>query len=133
MAKADIIKEFASLKGVGKAKAELLYDSGFDSLDKLKKASIKDLTKVKGVNEKFDKDIKDQLKETKEKKPKEEAKAKKEKVEKPKPKEKPKEEKPKTKKKEKEEEIEEEEVEEEEAYKVKKKPKISECHAIKNE
>ena len=65
MAKADIIKEFASLKGVGKAKAELLYDSGFNSLEKLKKASVKDLTKVKGVNEKFAKDIIEQLKETK--------------------------------------------------------------------
>ena len=130
MAKADIIKEFASLKGVGKAKAELLYDSGFDSLEKLKKASVKDLTKVKGVNEKFAKDIREQLKETKEKKPKETAKPKAEKkVEKPKPKakeektteEKPK--KPKAKKKEEDEEIEEEE--EEEVYKVKKKPELS--------
>ena len=79
MAKEDVIKEFTTLKGVGKAKAELLYDNGFNSLDKLKKASVEDLLKVKGVNEKFAKDIKSQLGEIKTK-PKQ---VKKPKVEKP--------------------------------------------------
>jgi len=51
MTKEDVVKEFSSLKGVGKAKAELLYENGFNSSDKLKKASVKDLTKIKGVNE----------------------------------------------------------------------------------
>ena len=62
MAKKDVVNKFKSLKNVGESKAELLYDSGFDSLDKLKKASIEDLTKVKGISENFAIDIKDQLK-----------------------------------------------------------------------
>jgi ERCC4-type nuclease len=69
----DVVKQFTSLKGIGKAKAELLYNNGLDSLDKLKKASIEELTKIKGINEKFAKDIKDQLKA--EAKPKETAKS----------------------------------------------------------
>ena len=134
MAKDDVIKEFTKIKGVGKAKAELLYDKGFDSLDKLKKATIKDLAKVEGITETIAKNIKDQLKETKAAKTKA---PKKKKVEKPKEKEeKPKaekkaelkakpekkEKKPKAAKKEEEEE---EPEEEEEEYKVKKKPKLS--------
>jgi large subunit ribosomal protein L32e len=133
MAKEDVIKEFTKIKGVGKAKAELLYDKGFDSLDKLKKATTKDLAKVEGITETITKNIKDQLKETKAAKTKA---PKKKKVEKPKEKEeKPKaekkaepkaqpekkEKKPKAAKKEEEE----EHPEEEEKYKVKKKPKLS--------
>jgi len=121
MTKEDVIKEFTALKGVGKAKAELLYDNGFNSLDKLKKASVEDLLKVKGVNEKFAKDIKSQLGEVKTK-PKQ---AKKPKVEKPKVKK----EKEKKAEVDEEEEEEEEEVEiveeEEEEYKAKKKPELS--------
>jgi large subunit ribosomal protein L32e len=130
MAKEDAIKEFTKIKGVGKAKAELLYDKGFDSLDKLKKATTKDLAKVEGITETIAKNIKDQLKETKVAKIKA---PKKKKVEKPKEKEeKPKAElkaKPEKKKKKpkvaKKEEEEEEPEEEEEKYKVKKKPKLS--------
>jgi large subunit ribosomal protein L32e len=62
MAKKDVVDKFKSLKRVGESKAELLYDSGFDSLDKLEKASIEDLTKVKGISENIAIDIKDQLK-----------------------------------------------------------------------
>ncbi len=61
MTKEDVIKQFTSLKGVGRAKAELIYNKGFNSLEKLKKASVEDLTKIKGINDKFAKDIKDQL------------------------------------------------------------------------
>jgi large subunit ribosomal protein L32e len=46
MTKETVLKEFEALKGVGKVKAKLLYDSGYDSLEKLKKAKIKDLTKL---------------------------------------------------------------------------------------
>lgn len=67
MTKQDVLKEFEALKGVGKVKAKLLYDNGFDSLDKLKKATIKDLTKLKGITEKNAKDILAQVKEKKEK------------------------------------------------------------------
>ena len=47
MAKDDVVKDFTKIKGVGKAKAELLYDKGFDSLEKLKKAIIEMLSMVK--------------------------------------------------------------------------------------
>jgi large subunit ribosomal protein L32e len=67
MTKEAVLKEFEALKGVGKAKAKLLYDNGFDSMDKLKKAKLKDLTKLKGMTEKNAKEILGQLKEKKEK------------------------------------------------------------------
>jgi large subunit ribosomal protein L32e len=67
MTKEAVLKEFEALKGVGKVKAKLLYDNGYDSLEKLKKAKIKDLTKLKGVSEKNAKEIIDQLKVKKEK------------------------------------------------------------------
>ncbi len=133
MAKDDVIKEFTSLKGVGKAKAELLYKNGFNSLDKLKKAAVADLTKVDGISETSAKDIVGQFKQpakakkTTTKKPTEKKPAtpKKKPVEKktelkPKATEK-KEEKPKKE----EEEVDIEEEKEEEKYKVKKKPTLS--------
>jgi large subunit ribosomal protein L32e len=67
MTKEAVLKEFEALKGVGKAKAKLLYNNGFDSMDKLKKAKLKDLTKLKGITEKNAKEILGQLKEKKEK------------------------------------------------------------------
>lgn len=67
MTKEAVLKEFEALKGVGKVKAKLLYDNGYDSLEKLKKAKIKDLIKLKGITEKNAKEILDQLKEKKEK------------------------------------------------------------------
>jgi len=67
MTKEAVLKEFEALKGVGKAKAKLLYDNGFESMDKLKKAKLKDLTKLKGITEKNAKEILGQLKEKKEK------------------------------------------------------------------
>src|SRR4030042_5488739 len=67
MTKEAVLKEFEALKGVGKVKAKLLYDNGYDSLEKLKKAKIKDLTKLKGITEKNAKEILDQIKEKKEK------------------------------------------------------------------
>jgi large subunit ribosomal protein L32e len=136
MAKKDVINDFNKIQGVGKAKAEALFKSGYDSIEKLKEAGIKDLTKVDGITDTIAKNIKNQFKkEQKEEKPKE---PKKEKVEKTKTekavekKQKPekkaekqekKEEKPKDAKKDVEEEIKSEEKEEE--YKVKKKPELS--------
>lgn len=112
MAKKDVVNKFKSLKNVGESKAELLYDSGFDSLDKLKKASIEDLTKVKGISENFAIDIKDQLKNKTKSTP----------VEKKTVTIKEKKEETKAKEiKEKDQEID----EKEEAYRVKKKPDIS--------
>ena len=106
MSKEEVIKELTAIKGLGKVKAELLYDNGFDSIDKLKVASSEDLTKIKGISEKNAKDILNQLKVEKKEEPK--------KVK----------EKPETKEeKEKKEEV--EIVEEaEEKYKVKQKPDL---------
>jgi large subunit ribosomal protein L32e len=67
MTKEAVLKEFEALKGVGKVKAKLLYDNGFDSMDKLKKAKVKDLTKLKGITEKNANEILGQIKEKKEK------------------------------------------------------------------
>jgi large subunit ribosomal protein L32e len=67
MTKEAVLKEFEALKGVGKAKAKLLYDNGFESIEKLKKAKIKDLTKLKGITEKNANEILGQIKEKKEK------------------------------------------------------------------
>jgi len=67
MTKETVLKEFEALKGVGKVKAKLLYENGFDSLEKLKKAKIKDLTKLKGITEKNAKEILSQINEKKEK------------------------------------------------------------------
>ncbi|MFW6173307.1 MAG: 50S ribosomal protein L32e [Elusimicrobiota bacterium] len=63
MAKEEVIKEFTTIKGVGKVKAELLYDNGFDSIEKLKGANVNDLVKIKGISEKNANDILNQLKE----------------------------------------------------------------------
>jgi large subunit ribosomal protein L32e len=63
MTKNDTIKEFTRLPGIGKAKAELLYNNGFTSLQKLKTTSIEDLIKIKGITEKNATDILGQLKE----------------------------------------------------------------------
>lgn len=123
MTKKDVVKEFSSLKGVGKAKAEILYENGFDSLEKLKKASVKDLTKIKGINEKLAKEIKNQLGEKKVEETKEKPKAKKIKKESAETKkEKESEEKPEQKKDEKVEIVE----EEKKKYKAKIKPELNE-------
>jgi large subunit ribosomal protein L32e len=63
MVKEDIVKELSKIKGIGKTKGELLYKKGFNSFDKLKKASIKDFVKIEGITESIAKNIKDQFKE----------------------------------------------------------------------
>jgi large subunit ribosomal protein L32e len=141
MARADVVKEFTKIKGVGKAKAEALFDNGFDSIDKLKKTKSEDLIKIDGITDAIAKNITSEFKgkkaeikpkkvpvkkETVEKKPK--PKAKKEEAEKTEKKseEKAKPKKITKKKEEKEEEIVEEEKKEE--YRVKKKPTLSKEH-----
>jgi len=61
MTKESVIKEFTALKGVGQAKAELLYTSGFTSMEKLKKATAKELQAIKGITEKNANDILNQV------------------------------------------------------------------------
>jgi len=63
MTKKDIIEQFSSIKGLGKTKAELLYNNGFDSLKKIQESKIEKLIKIKGINEKIAKDIKKQVNE----------------------------------------------------------------------
>ena len=67
MTKEAVLKEFEALKGVGKVKAKLLYENGFDSMEKLRKAKIADLIKLKGITEKNAREILSQTKEKKEK------------------------------------------------------------------
>jgi len=67
MAKETVLKEFEVLKGVGKTKAKLLYEHGFESMEKLKKATVKDLSKIKGITEKNAREILAQAKAKKEK------------------------------------------------------------------
>jgi len=122
MTKENVVKEFSSLKGVGKAKAEILYENGFNSLEKLKKASVNDLTKIKGINEKLAKEIKNQLEEKKPEETKDKPKTKKSDKEPTKvKKEKEPEEKPEQKKEEKVEIVEENKKE----HKAKIKPELS--------
>jgi large subunit ribosomal protein L32e len=107
----EVIEEFMSLRGIGKAKAKALYESGFDSIEKLRGAKVEDLVKVRGITKKNAEDIIAQLaeeigEEKKEEKPEPE----KLETEKPEP-EKPEPEKP-------------EEIIIEEAYRVKKKPEL---------
>jgi len=123
MTKDSVIKEFTALNGVGNAKAELLYTSGFDSIDKLKNATVEDLKNIKGLTEKNAKDILNQLKETTKTKLKTKAKLKETKKEETPALPEGKTEKKPTKKKEETVEIVEEE--EKEGYKAKKKPKLS--------
>ena len=66
--KEEFIKKLTSIEGIGKAKALQIYENGFDSIEKISKASIEDLAKVKGVSKDLAKKIKDNLVEEKPKK-----------------------------------------------------------------
>jgi len=65
MTKQEVIKEFTKLKGVGTAKAELLYSQGFTSLEQLSHASINELSKIKGITGKNAEEILAQVTKTK--------------------------------------------------------------------
>lgn len=49
-ARSIAIEQFMQIKGLGKAKAEALYDAGYFSIKKLKEARISDLTNVRGFS-----------------------------------------------------------------------------------
>lgn len=51
--KQKIIEQFTKIQGVGKAKAEVLYDGGYKSLEKLKSATVEELVKIKGIGKSF--------------------------------------------------------------------------------
>ncbi len=50
------------ISGVGKSKAEELYEAGYRSYDSLRKASISDISEVKGIGTSLAKNIKNRLK-----------------------------------------------------------------------
>ncbi len=61
MTKADVLKQFEALRGIGKAKAELLYEHGYTSMEKLQKASVDDLAAIKGFTRKVAEDLHKQV------------------------------------------------------------------------
>jgi len=61
MTKEETIEQFSIIKGIGNAKAELLYNHGFDSLEKIQKSSIEKIAEIKGINEKLAIQIKNQV------------------------------------------------------------------------
>ncbi len=115
--KEELIKKLTEVKGVGPAKAEAIYNEGFDTIEKLAESSVEELTKIKGINETIAKAIIDHFTTLIEEKPPERP------VEKPieKSVEKPVEEKPAEIEVEKPERI----SEKPEGYQVKKKPVLS--------
>ncbi|MCG2825920.1 MAG: 50S ribosomal protein L32e [Thermoplasmatales archaeon] len=50
MTKKEIISKIKKIKGVDDSKAKAIYDAGFTSVEKLKKAGIEELSKIKGIN-----------------------------------------------------------------------------------
>ena len=61
------IKAFSELDSIDDVTAVLLYDNGFTSMDDLKKASVKDIAKIKAIKKKTAKEIVKELKELYEK------------------------------------------------------------------
>ena len=59
MGREDIIKFLTSIQGIGKAKAEAIIKAGFDSIEKLKEADVKELSGIKGIGEELAKKIKE--------------------------------------------------------------------------
>ena len=81
MTKKDVKEKLKKIKGVDDPTATSIYDAGFTSVEKLKKAKIDRLSAIKGVNKELAKRIVAEMKEKKETKQ-ETAKEKKEKNEK---------------------------------------------------
>lgn len=54
----EAIKQLMELDGIGKAKAKLLYDSGFKTIASIKKAGVDEIAGIKGIGEKLANKIK---------------------------------------------------------------------------
>ncbi len=54
----EAIKQLTTIEGVGKAKAKLLYDAGFNTIDSIKKASVDEIADIKGIGAKLANKIK---------------------------------------------------------------------------
>jgi large subunit ribosomal protein L32e len=57
MTKKEIISKIKKIKGVDDLKAKAIYDAGFTSVEKLKKAGIDEMSKIKGINKELAKTI----------------------------------------------------------------------------
>jgi len=55
------IEVFKDIEKIDEKTAVLLYDNGFITIDELRNSTIKDLTKIKGINKKKAKEIKEEL------------------------------------------------------------------------
>ena len=49
----DAIKQLTTIEGVGKSKAKLLFDAGYDTVESIQKADVKDIAGVKGIGDKL--------------------------------------------------------------------------------
>jgi large subunit ribosomal protein L32e len=121
MTKNEIVEEFAKLEDVNTTIAEALYNAGYTTIEKLKGATIGELTKIEGITKNTARSIRKQLNPEEAKKKEEEAKIEKDEVEKETKEGEVKEE----KKIEKKEEVEIVEEEEEKGYSVAQKPELS--------
>ncbi|MCX9083947.1 MAG: 50S ribosomal protein L32e [Candidatus Methanoperedens sp.] len=54
----EAIKQLATIEGVGKSKAQILYDAGFQTIGSIKNADEIEITEIKGIGEKLGKRIK---------------------------------------------------------------------------
>jgi tetratricopeptide (TPR) repeat protein len=57
----EVVKEFMTLPKIGKAKAIILFEAGYQSMEDIEKASRRKLAKVKGISKAMAKNIKDYL------------------------------------------------------------------------
>lgn len=65
MSKDEVIETIANLPGVGRKKAEALYDAGFTTMEQLKAASVEELQNAEGVGPKVAQAVYDGLREEK--------------------------------------------------------------------
>ncbi len=49
----EALEQLETLKGVGKAKAKLLYDAGFKDISSIKNASVEEIAGIKGIGKKL--------------------------------------------------------------------------------
>lgn len=61
MDREELISLLMSIRGIGKAKAEAIINSGYDSIEKLREAKLEDLVKIKGIGEDLAKRIKESI------------------------------------------------------------------------
>ncbi|MBC7114754.1 MAG: large subunit ribosomal protein L32e [Archaeoglobi archaeon] len=61
--KEEVISQFMKLEGVGRKKAEALYEAGYRSFEDLQKAEIEELSSVEGIGRALAERIKEQLSE----------------------------------------------------------------------